>query len=1567
MGKCVYIYKNNNITSKKQAIQKGITLYDNVEAILYDKKVIKEIKKNTQQALKFYYSGSYLADNVDILKNMPGRHSGGTGVTRIIESALGSSSIEPSKTPEIKEFEDIRKNFYKDYGTLIHACIATKNPDTSSGISSTVPGTYDENIQKLFDHLVANKAKYDNWKKAHPSYAGKYYTIDPLADDNMPATAAELKAYMNELYEKLGLEGTDVGTKMFFEVPISYQNTHGHYINGVIECLIMDDEGNVTILDFKTTQKIHASSIDDHTRESYLMQLKMYEAMLRGLGIKGKINSKIVPITAKGKSMSVITENILSTNSGAYYNKYAAMYSKITSIVNKHFPPVKKVATTEELKKMSDIEAGLQNIFPSSFLNKEKEDVFEEYMRTQFFDKERLYKCNNTAFFKGLCYLSLSGDTVSIMNQNKEVKFTTSLSNFIKEELKHIADNRASTFDNIKQAILDKDVEQLSNLLNRNSTLNNARIEHLRKYLTGHWTLMESTVADKNYMLVFQNSFTGDVDIINVIPNVNLDYTYTFEDEDGKHHNRTLLGDALKHKDLQKFKDNHMDSSIANINAFKTMMVFNAIKNDIAFKNPDFKLGQIMCLSSITGNARHYNGKDLASLQYQGNIIQVARREGMIEASEVDVLCNDLHNTKLASVESYFVSKLFDILGVAHDSGTLETLKYNHYISYVSYTGTTAEKIEKLKKLQEELRRNFPEQFSANKTATRTSVTSDIQLIDDTIAEVIHRISGGSSFEQLSEMSATGLDFNNSIRLAMQIFKGNELSVTAEGVSLVGLFQGIDFASPYSNPSDAVREISQAHSYSVTMVQRELDDYVDAQNKAFAKWIKSKQSVLRSKLTQADQKLFINALIDTSNKKFRFKNPFTDTTLTEEDKEYLKYCIWDILRIRQTVISTKLNDEAIKKMNWTELSKNPEYVNAFEQMLRENPESLNIPLRKASDGRLATQGVYAALKGDWDKAKECYRTIKGKWISVIDDRGITPEQQKDKKEHMKRLKAFNMYNESAQSREKRLENAPIESFECNINYLVIDHAYNYVTCKVNQQVLNQTDRMLALIGQIERHTGKDLSKHKEAILKRTAISMYNTNNVTDDYKDLVGAVGMLRSVLNLSAIALRPALFAKEMTVGRLKNTMSAALGYFKNEGITLKDLVKAEGIVFSEGMSFSYLSSKKEIGQKEKVEQVNTMYRIANRDANVMAQKMAASKSSIFGTDVDLMYYTNTRPDWYNRMSIMVAKMIADGSWEAHEMNDEGKLVYNAAKDRRYSVYFKFKDTPPSPSDPNYKTYKEQEARYMWALNEFQKEGYKNPDGSALKGGDNLPAAYTGKEVNSIKEVIGLVYGYFNHEEKSIFQSETFNALFMAFKTYWNSEWRYYFGLPNKNTSRGKVDFVKDAEGNQLYIQEDEVTGVKFMTTNATNASGQPNTAVMDFIGTPTEGIAISFTKCLCDVFTAEGRQRLKDNPQQRNQACIFLLRLLYAGLIAALIQWLITGSDKDSQAVIKSMSILEKSANDLNMFNSLGVDLPIVGLENLEKLAVGAYDSVTDLEGYDPTAFFKNIGAIKDFLPET
>ena len=41
-------------------------------------------------------------------------------------------------------------------------------------------------------------------------------------------------------------------------------------------------------------------------------------------------------------------------------------------------------------------------------------------------------------------------------------------------------------------------------------------------------------------------------------------------------------------------------------------------------------------------------------------------------------------------------------------------------------------------------------------------------------------------------------------------------------------------------------------------------------------------------------------------------------------------------------------------------------------------------------------------------------------------------------------------------------------------------------------------------------------------------------------------------------------------------------------------------------------------------------------------------------------MFLTATAPDFMHRMGLLVAKMKSDGSFDAHELNSEGILVYN-------------------------------------------------------------------------------------------------------------------------------------------------------------------------------------------------------------------------------------------------------------------------------------------------------------------
>jgi hypothetical protein len=54
-------------------------------------------------------------------------------------------------------------------------------------------------------------------------------------------------------------------------------------------------------------------------------------------------------------------------------------------------------------------------------------------------------------------------------------------------------------------------------------------------------------------------------------------------------------------------------------------------------------------------------------------------------------------------------------------------------------------------------------------------------------------------------------------------------------------------------------------------------------------------------------------------------------------------------------------------------------------------------------------------------------------------------------------------------------------------------------------------------------------------------------------------------------------------------------------------------------------------------------------------------------------MLYLNTiAPDNINRMILFVAKMIADGTYEAHTLNKDGQLVYDISKDERVSYFWK-------------------------------------------------------------------------------------------------------------------------------------------------------------------------------------------------------------------------------------------------------------------------------------------------------
>jgi hypothetical protein len=162
----------------------------------------------------------------------------------------------------------------------------------------------------------------------------------------------------------------------------------------------------------------------------------------------------------------------------------------------------------------------------------------------------------------------------------------------------------------------------------------------------------------------------------------------------------------------------------------------------------------------------------------------------------------------------------------------------------------------------------------------------------------------------------------------------------------------------------------------------------------------------------------------------------------------------------------------------------------------------------------------------------------------------------------------------------------------------------------------------------------------------------------------------------------------------------------------------------------------------------------MANADADQLKEEMNITQSGIFSMTSRQLYAFSRAPDMLHRMSILVAKMIHDGCFDAHSVvNDE--LIYDFKKDKRFSLL----------SDPNAnkntEEYRKQRGLYTTMLEMFNQEGYN------LKDGDALPKAYTNREATSIKSFSDLCYGHYDKNTQLLCKNMFLGSFFFQFKTF--------------------------------------------------------------------------------------------------------------------------------------------------------------------------------------------------------
>jgi len=118
---------------------------------------------------------------------------------------------------------------------------------------------------------------------------------------------------------------------------------------------------------------------------------------------------------------------------------------------------------------------------------------------------------------------------------------------------------------------------------------------------------------------------------------------------------------------------------------------------------------------------------------------------------------------------------------------------------------------------------------------------------------------------------------------------------------------------------------------------------------------------------------------------------------------------------------------------------------------------------------------------------------------------------------------------------------------------------------------------------------------------------------------------------------------------------------------ISSKNLAKAYKIVVQN--SFSNVRSINILNQ------LNTFYRISNVDVARIQEVLATGRSGVVNYE-NWLYATMRRPDFINRMTLFVARMLEDGVMDtdlensAYSLDENGDLKYNWKLDKRFSIY---------------------------------------------------------------------------------------------------------------------------------------------------------------------------------------------------------------------------------------------------------------------------------------------------------
>ncbi len=1126
---------------------------------------------------------------------------------------------------------------------------------------------------------------------------------------------------------------------------------------GIIDLLIVDKTGKLHVLDYKTSTHSYAE-FNSAKKLAYDYQLAVYQRMLQKYGLntyEGKMLISPIRLVNFRKEGNKYTYDSLDFPSSYTMINEGHKGERVWENIDEFMPaPFELNITTEEATKtVSEIMA---EWFPyySSFQKVTRESTIKLLKKYKALepDENGHYVWKREQGEPPIIATSESEfvDKVYKYELNKPAKrlrYTASVKSGIKTAMKNGIEN--ASFPNAKITQTDGQVTWLKDIMS--------------PYCNGSWEVQDNELLESFGIITLKTISAykpPQYDFIRVSTSNLTDNYRDYVETDAAFKNRKGLIGRYEDDVTQKSKQGSLvvEAVNGNIEAMETMLLINqmrglegAVIGRISVVNPNYADGVQMSNEELVYNWNELNRHHAVPINRISN--------GTVKFASRWEIVRQVYSQLLTEGSDHGWKDGYQVIGNIRGCTT---------ILDQSIDTTTEEKIAGLQKLLNELTKATTEKDGANILnrvySTQAELNKQEVRLYNAILMAIGQLKGIEFRQQLKDHGKWFDDIHILKSGLSGTFIGNPGNMESDTLNLITRL----VTEAYQNTRDDVLR----HKAKITQLVNNLKKY--------------KQFTAAKERTVGNQvDLYSNMFETTPEGDILFKNP---NRLAPAEAEFLDFALYLINKNRH-----------------------PDYTDEQLRALRDSNDVsyYRVPLAMGgSDSRLSIQdNLFNSLK----KKLKLMWPIKAvkQWAKKSNERAKDKEEglfrleneihDPEKLEKYKRDRLFEMSNMFTKGDQTEFRLAKIqevqkrgESFERNVETLLYKHIFAY-------SVKNNIDSVFPMIKAAMIHilTQGSLQNTKftgdiEYSEKYIRNKIFNESIVDPKLQDLNHAIGTIKSAASKLTLAFSPVTGLYQHISG-LWNDISLIIR--KPDGkqsFTFENFKRAFKIVYTDAFHYS---DKPTIPSA-----VNEIYGINDMDMtmNMYTDRITKTRRGIWNADGLAMKFA-IRPDYYNRMNIFVAQMLGDGSFDAHYLDKDGKLVYDWKKDKRFEAFANGRKSDPK--------YAEQKALYYAMAKQFVIEGAKNPDGTLfemnMQDPKPLPRAYTNKEAEAMKSIGDNIYGYYSHEKRALVHSTLVGGLWLQFKTYWSSKKDIYL-QPGGVKLQGRWEQL-EIDGKKQYYQVDE------------------------------------------------------------------------------------------------------------------------------------------------------------------